>query len=398
MFSIIIPTLQKDTAVLQLLLNELEESDAVGEILIIDNLGKGLPFSTPKTKTIIPKENLYVNPAWNLGIKESKFELFGILNDDLIFPKNAFNQIHDFLKSHTIGLLGLDSIARSSKNNMVSYPQNSIIRFCPVEIRDNCWGSAIFGCKSNYRHIPQELKIWCGDDYLFNCTQNEGLTNYKMFNLDIKHLHSNTSSLTKFDKIKEQDVTFYQKIDPALFSKINRQKKFETIIPLKNSPYFSKFPKSTVRNFSFFPFSWNEEISFAENIKKFAEYLQTVQTKHPTASGRSKSILFIYTETPTKRQEILYADFLKAKKILTPVFPSSDIHFLYLFCTKEVEPIYKKIHAVDENVTRISFDYGTSEPLHANSENIFQAVGEYIKAPKIFSIKNFMTACFNKTK
>ena len=152
MFSIVIPTLQKDNRVLNLLIDELAESKCVGEIIIIDNSCSGFPVSE-KVRVIVPDKNLYVNPAWNLGVQESKYEFVGILNDDIVFPKNSFEQIYSFLAENTIGLLGLDSIKRSDKTEIIDYPEESEIKFSPVDVRDNCWGSAIFGRKENF-YIP----------------------------------------------------------------------------------------------------------------------------------------------------------------------------------------------------------------------------------------------------
>ena len=66
-FSIIIPTLQKCKPVLNLLLDELIESDEVEEIIVIDNTRRGLGRTHSKLKVVAPCENIYVNPSFNLG-------------------------------------------------------------------------------------------------------------------------------------------------------------------------------------------------------------------------------------------------------------------------------------------------------------------------------------------
>ena len=112
MLSIIIPTMQKDLEVLNKLLLELDGDDSVGEILVIDNSCKGFKTDLKKVKVFAQKENLFVNPAWNLGIKLSSKEIpfFGILNDDIIFPKNLFIAVDKFLSTsdETVGLAGID--------------------------------------------------------------------------------------------------------------------------------------------------------------------------------------------------------------------------------------------------------------------------------------------------
>lgn len=54
MFSIIIPTLQQDNYVLNMLLYELLNSACVGEIIIINNACKEMMFSDKKLESLIP--------------------------------------------------------------------------------------------------------------------------------------------------------------------------------------------------------------------------------------------------------------------------------------------------------------------------------------------------------
>ena len=98
MFSIVIPTMQKDVEVLNKLLAQLQEDESVGEILVIDNSCKGFECTFDKVKVLVQKENLFVNPAWNYGIKVSspEYPYFGVLNDDIIFPKNPVKYVKDY--------------------------------------------------------------------------------------------------------------------------------------------------------------------------------------------------------------------------------------------------------------------------------------------------------------
>ena len=69
MLSIIIPTMQKDLDVLNKLLCELEESDVVGEVVVIDNSCKGFNSKFSKVRVFTQKENLFVNPATLFSIQ-----------------------------------------------------------------------------------------------------------------------------------------------------------------------------------------------------------------------------------------------------------------------------------------------------------------------------------------
>ena len=73
-YSIIIPTLWKSNRT-DKLLKDLEECEYVDEIIVIDNSSI---YETDRTigkiRMISKGENIYVNPAWNLGIKIAKNE------------------------------------------------------------------------------------------------------------------------------------------------------------------------------------------------------------------------------------------------------------------------------------------------------------------------------------
>ena len=133
MLSIIIPTMQKDLDILNKLLSELDSDNSVGEILIIDNSGKDLKTGLKKVKVFVQNKNLFVNPAWNLGIKLSSKDIpyFGILNDDIIFPKNLFSSVENFLSNsdESVGLAGIDCATNTPKSEFDNYPEDSEIKF-----------------------------------------------------------------------------------------------------------------------------------------------------------------------------------------------------------------------------------------------------------------------------
>ena len=74
-FSVIIPTMWKCDLIFKLL-PILEASDFVGEILLIDNDKSNRPpqiTNTTKLRIIEQEQNIYVNPAWNLGVELSNY-------------------------------------------------------------------------------------------------------------------------------------------------------------------------------------------------------------------------------------------------------------------------------------------------------------------------------------
>ena len=210
MFSIIIPTLLKDTEVLNKLLSQLNECNSVGEIIVIDNSCSSFKSEFSKVKVHVPKENLYVNPAWNLGIKLSSVECkyFGILNDDIIFQKNLFDQVLDFLEnsSDNVGLIGIDCTISTPKAQFNTYPNDTVVNIVETSKLEGFFGSAFFGYKKNYFEIPNEMKIFYGDHFLFTKNIQLGYKNYKITNVGVKHLESLSShSSPVFAKIFRKD-------------------------------------------------------------------------------------------------------------------------------------------------------------------------------------------------
>ena len=91
--SVIIPTMWRSKKTVQLL-NDLYDSKYVHEIIIIDNdvaaKNVNLDQYTDKVKYYPQVENIYVNPAWNLGVSLANNDLLCICNDDINFNVNDY--------------------------------------------------------------------------------------------------------------------------------------------------------------------------------------------------------------------------------------------------------------------------------------------------------------------
>ena len=97
-YSVIIPTLWKSDRTKKLL-SDLNECEYVDEIIIIDNTGTEerdiLPTIYPKLRMVSKGKNIYVNPAWNLGVELAKNDLIALVNDDINFDTNVFGVIDE---------------------------------------------------------------------------------------------------------------------------------------------------------------------------------------------------------------------------------------------------------------------------------------------------------------
>lgn len=157
MLSVIIPTLMKVDRIYQTLI-ELSKCESVGEIILIDNTENKVPIKLDKLLHICEGKNTYVNPAWNKGVSLSKYNKLCILNDDIWFDWSKLKDISELI-SDEFGVIGMSPMNYTNPNNSLN--------LIPTNIRTNGFGCCFFLHKENWDEIPNELKLWCGDDWLF---------------------------------------------------------------------------------------------------------------------------------------------------------------------------------------------------------------------------------------
>lgn len=200
-YSVIIPTLWKSDRTNQLL-SDLRESDYVDEIIVIDNAaptGMNLVVE-PKMRLISEGKNIYVSPAWNLGVEIAKNEHIAICNDDINFNPNIFAL---FLHNDVEGIVG-----QASNNYNNSYDE--VPGLSKLEgIRPWGWGSLILTQKKYWIPIPEELKVWYNDDFM---TEINPCPKWVLHNFTILTEMSTTSDLPEFNSIKENDRIEWEKI------------------------------------------------------------------------------------------------------------------------------------------------------------------------------------------
>jgi hypothetical protein len=204
-FTLVIPTLWKSNRLLDML-NLYLQNESVGEIIIIDNNRRYFDFFTevPHKITLIqPDENIYVNPAWNLGIGISKFENICLLNDDVSFDVKIFELFskEDVLKN---GIIGLSQTSYELTQN-----GDIIIEQWKVGMNDGGWGCMIFLKKNMWVEIPNDIKIWYGDNFIKDINPTP---KWILKGLKVETEMSTTSDLTEFDEIKTQDNHNYLKL------------------------------------------------------------------------------------------------------------------------------------------------------------------------------------------
>lgn len=204
MFSLVIPTLWRSKRIFTLIDKALNHP-LITDLILIDNNQQYYNYfdSVPeKLNLIIPKENLYVNPSWNLGVNKAQSNYIGLCNDDIDFDFVLFELLTsqpDLLSDKIVGM--------HSQN----YHINSIdeIKLVPTGgIRNWGWGCLILFDKKNWINIPEDIKVWYGDDFIFN---NNPVHCYNLEGFPILTEMSTTSDSNEFNNVKQQDLINYNK-------------------------------------------------------------------------------------------------------------------------------------------------------------------------------------------
>jgi hypothetical protein len=164
------------------MLNILQESDVVGEVILIDNNKQDCPLSLTeicnKIVYVACKENLYFNLSMNLGVSKAKYDLLLLLSDDVIFDPKILKFIAENL-TEKIGMIAplSDYFNRGHENLELIKSLN----LQPLVIKDGM-GCAMFMHKNNYVNIPEELKMHFGDEFLLRMQTKNNRQNYNLHN------------------------------------------------------------------------------------------------------------------------------------------------------------------------------------------------------------------------
>ncbi len=209
--SIVIPTLQKNKELLRNLVVSLSKEEAAGEIIVIDNSLKGLDFSVDKLRVITPDENLFVNPSWNLGVEKAKYEIVGLLNDDITISSDFLTQITAKM-TPDMGLVGFHRDFILTSLNIEPPPLSTNITLEKINNRCGHFGTVMFFYKKNYFKIPDGLKIYCGDDWLVYQNKKHKKLIYAICSQKIYHFESLSCSNKSFNSIGDKDRKLYRKL------------------------------------------------------------------------------------------------------------------------------------------------------------------------------------------
>ena len=169
-FSVIIPTMWRSDKILKML-PIYENCELVKEIIIIDNDPKLTPNLKLCSKVIYYSngENLYVNPSWNIGYSLSNFKTI-LANDDIII--HNITEVLNKILNTNYDIIGIDLKSKNTDEvtiiDLPKYDKNK-------PLGSEFYGFGCFMYVKNYKYIPNNIKIWYGDDFLFYNSTTKGI-------------------------------------------------------------------------------------------------------------------------------------------------------------------------------------------------------------------------------
>ena len=154
-FSVVIPTLQRAPE-LWPLVEQCAAHPRVLEVLVINNAPEPLSWESPKVRVLQQAENIYVNPAWNLGAREARGKYLAIINDDVLFDDELLDEVARLLRRPWVGMVGLDITYRGRRKVRLAGPAHASLGY----------GVFMAMRREDYVPIPGDMLIWGGDDFL----------------------------------------------------------------------------------------------------------------------------------------------------------------------------------------------------------------------------------------
>lgn len=139
----------------------------IKEVIIIKN-HNGFDTSAmekdPFIRILNNGTNLFVNPSWNLGVAEARYENIILANDDIYIPN--ISRVVPALEYE----LEPGKIIGASRNCFEQKRERPPCELAIHKAERQTYGFGVFMAmkKQSYKQIPNELKVWYGDTILFD--------------------------------------------------------------------------------------------------------------------------------------------------------------------------------------------------------------------------------------
>lgn len=201
MITVIMPSMFVPSGVVDRI-QEICDHQLVSEFILIDNTNNGYEINEdiPKLKHIKEKKNTFVNPAWNKGVSLAKNEKIMIVNDDII---TDFGDLIDLVYNEITqerGIIGLGDGCWDGNNKS--------FKIAKIDKLSAGFGCLFFIHKDSYLTIPDDLKLWYGDNWLFEKTNKKP---YQIVNWPVTGELSATVDRPEFNSLKNDDILIWKK-------------------------------------------------------------------------------------------------------------------------------------------------------------------------------------------
>lgn len=211
MISVVVPTMWRFAPFLNFI-EQLVQLSVIEEVIIVNNNIDQTPthnvLSHSKVRLLSFQQNIFVNPAWNLGVNLSRSNKVCIINDDVIVDLKLFFAMDDFL-SKDMGLVGLCPGRPEFSQPPIT---DGRIEFIPwVGQHTFGFGSLYFVHKENWNTIPNGLDIYYGDNWAFDTQLRMGRSNWIITNCFYYSPWAASTSTINMNEWMNRETPIYSK-------------------------------------------------------------------------------------------------------------------------------------------------------------------------------------------
>ena len=210
MITVIMPSMFIPEGIVEMV-KKVCEHPLVGEFILMDNTvnGGNIKEEIPKLIYIEEGKNTFINPAWNKGVLMAKYDKLMFLNDDVVTDFELIDKVYDLITEDR-GMIGLGEGCWDYRGGEFN------VR--PIQKFRGGFACLFFMHKNSYYHIPEDLKVWYGDNWLFEKSDKQPyeIVNWKMGGKISATINTNTIwPITKEDetvwnkKYKNTDAIFF---------------------------------------------------------------------------------------------------------------------------------------------------------------------------------------------
>ncbi len=169
MITFIMPTIWKAEEIYKSISEFKRVNNKDTELIIIDNTHSDFHDDDPRIIVVKCSNNIFVNPAWNLGVKLAKNKYICLINDDIYFNYTTlFNNFKKFVQQNpNLGLIGFNENSRTKgTSETLNGDNDDLILVDTTGIVPFAFGCCLFLKKEDYVNIYEDCKIFYGDTLL----------------------------------------------------------------------------------------------------------------------------------------------------------------------------------------------------------------------------------------